>query len=716
MDEVYGIASLDMAHRDNLAQDIILPLLRLKGVGERLCTKLARLHLYTIEDLLYHLPVRYEDRRRLARVSELKPGSAQPFYATVISSAEVKTGGHGRRGRNVYTVLVGDDSAQVVLKWFNYRRSWMEKSYRPGRTILAFGEVGFFNAQREILHPEVEFDPDPNAGAAILPVYPLTEGISQKRMRALVQQAVTQYACGLKSAIPAEIRFKRNLMDLNEAVQAVHTPDLHTDLQPLQTRTSRAHRSLIYDEFFYLQIGLALRRQRQGNIAGRTFKVTHRYTKPLLEQLPFTLTPAQIRVLGEIKQDMLASAPMHRLLQGDVGSGKTVVALLTALIAAENLVQSAVIAPTEILAQQHYRFFSTWLPLLNLRAALLCGSTPTKERQSILERLKNGELHVLIGTHAVLEDDVVFKDLGLGIIDEQHRFGVQQRNSLRKKGDNPDILVMTATPIPRTLSMTMYGDLNISIIDELPQGRIPIVTRILPESKRAGLYNFIREQAAVGLQTYFIYPLVEESEDLELTAAQDAYTRLSAELGDICRVGLLHGRMNSADKDATMERFKNGDFNVLVATTVIEVGIDVANATLMVIEHAERFGLAQLHQLRGRVGRGGNKSYCFLFHSANCSAQGRERLRIMEQYRDGFNIAEADLNFRGPGEFLGTQQSGLPDFRVADLVTDRQILAEARQDAFTCATENDLQTPQFAPMLQTLERRWAQKLELAGVG
>ncbi|MCA1796860.1 MAG: ATP-dependent DNA helicase RecG [Geobacteraceae bacterium] len=654
-------------------------------------------------------PVGFPQRGRT-----LRPGEARPFRARVLSGAEVKLGNRG--SRRVFEVLVGDDSGQIVLKWFHYRRSWMERSYRSGREILAFGEVRIFGSQREILHPEVDFDPGADPGAAILPVYPLTEGISQKRMRGIIQSAAAEYASLLHSDIPASLRHKRSLIDLGEAISRVHNPAIDADIQALQTRSSTAHRSLIYDDFFYLQLGLALRRHTQEQLRGRAFEVSHRYTRPLIRQLPFELTPAQLRVLGEIKEDMMAPIPMHRLLQGDVGSGKTVVALLSALIAVENGAQVGVIAPTEILAEQHYRFFADWLPRLKLKTALLTGSTPTRTRHETLAGLHHAQIDIIVGTHALLQDDVVFNDLGLVVIDEQHRFGVQQRNALRKKGDNPDVLVMTATPIPRTLSMTLYGDLQVSVIDELPRGRVPILTRVLSEAKRAGLYNFIKEQTRAGLQSYFIYPLVEESETLELKAAEDAFTHLQDELGDVCRVGLLHGRMNSADKDTVMTRFKGGELDVLVATSVIEVGIDVPNATVMVIEHAERFGLAQLHQLRGRVGRGEEKSYCFLFHSAPCSAQGRERLHMLERYRDGFNIAEADLHLRGPGEYLGTQQAGLPQFRVADLLEDRKILEHARTDAFVFASAHDLSNPELRPVLETMERRWGEKLELAGVG
>lgn len=707
-----------MAHESSPPTQLLAPLASLKGIGERLSAKLARLELYSIEDLLYQLPVRYEDRRNLVHVSTLRHGEARPFRARVLSGAEINSGTRGRRGaRKVFEVLVGDDSGQIMLKWFHYRRSWMERSYRPGREILAYGEVRVFGSQREILHPEVDFDPGADhPGAAILPVYPLTEGISQKRMRGIIQTAAAKYASLLHSDIPASLRKKRSLIDLGAAISHIHNPSVDVDIQALQERSSTAHRSLIYDDFFYLQLGLALRRRSQEHLLGRSFRVSHHYTRPLIKQLPFELTAAQVRVLGEIKKDMMEPTPMHRLLQGDVGSGKTVVALLSALIAVENAAQVAVIAPTEILAEQHYRFFAAWLPFLKLTSAILTGSTSSRDRKDILTDLQCARIDIIVGTHALLQEDVAFNDLGLVIIDEQHRFGVQQRNTLRKKGDNPDVLVMTATPIPRTLSMTLYGDLQVSIIDELPQGRVPILTRVLTEEKRAGLYNFIKEQAQAGLQSYFIYPLVEESETLELKAAEDAFTHLLTELGDVCRVGLLHGRMKGADKDKVMTRFKEGEIDVMVATSVIEVGIDVPNATVMVIEHAERFGLAQLHQLRGRVGRGDEKSYCFLFHTSTCSRQGRERLHMLERYRDGFNIAEADLHLRGPGEYLGTQQAGLPQFRVADLLEDREILEHARSDAFEFACRHDLSAPEFKPVLETMERRWGEKLELAGVG
>ncbi len=433
--------------------------------------------------------------------------------------------------------------------------------------------------------------------------------------------------------------------------------------------------------------------------------------------LPFRLTAAQRRVLGEIKLDMMAPHPMNRLIQGDVGSGKTIVALLSCLVAIENETQAAVVAPTEILAEQHFNQFKIWMNSLGLKVALLTGSTSKGDRQQILNELKSGDLNLIVGTHALLQPSVLFHNLGLAIIDEQHRFGVQQRNELRKKGDHPDVLVMTATPIPRTLSMTLYGDLSLSVIDELPPGRSPIKTRVASDSKRRAIIDFVRKQLDMGQQAYFVYPLVEESEKLDLKAATEALESLQQELGDHYRLALLHGRLPAQDKEAIMQQFKQQQIDLLVATTVIEVGIDVPNASLMVIEHAERFGLAQLHQLRGRVGRGTAQSYCVLIRSARCSQEGRQRLEVMQQSNDGFYIAEADLQQRGPGEFLGTKQAGLTDFRVGNLLRDAQLLELARQDAFQLVEQpNFSDKTEYALIRQTLIQRWGKRLELASVG
>ena len=691
------------------------PLSTLRGVGPKLCEKLTRLGLHTVEDLLYTLPHRYEDRRHFSSINQLTPGVSGQFCGKILQADEVPL---GRSRKKIFEVVVGDNSGQILIKWFHYRRDWMKKQYTSGRMIYAYGEVRVFSGRREILHPEVDFTASNTADRMrILPVYPLTEGLTQKQLRSFYQQAVSTYAQAVACHLPEWIIHKRALLPLSEALLQCHCPPQDCDFQLLQSGNYPARRTLVYDEFFYLQLGLALRRHGVELEQGRSFTLEHRYTLPLAKALPFDLTTAQKRVLGEIKRDMLTPHPMNRLIQGDVGSGKTIVALMAALIAIESGAQAAVLAPTEILAEQHYRQFAHWMGVLGLNCALLTGSTSKSERHSLLEKLSDGEVHLIVGTHALLQPDVQFDDLGLVIIDEQHRFGVQQRQQLRKKGNAPDTLVMTATPIPRTLSLTLYGDLAMSIIDELPPGRTPITTRIAKASQRQQMLEFVCRELDKGYQVYFVYPLVEESERSELKAATEAFEALQAELGKKYAGGLLHGRLHSRDKEAVMDQFKRGDINYLVSTTVIEVGIDVPNASVMVIEHAERFGLAQLHQLRGRVGRGAAKSYCILVQSDQCSNDGRQRLEIMQQSNDGFVIAEADLQLRGPGEFLGTKQAGIENFRVANLLHDAVILEQAREDALQLIeTEDVLTSANHAGLRQTLKQRWGSRLELASVG
>ena len=445
--------------------------------------------------------------------------------------------------------------------------------------------------------------------------------------------------------------------------------------------------------------------------------MTHRYTKELVRLLPFELTTAQRRVLAEIKSDMMAPHPMHRLVQGDVGSGKTLVALMAALIAVENDYQVAIMAPTEILAEQHWHTIHRWCGKMGLEVTLITAALKGKAKKEALERVSNGTARIVIGTHAVIQDKVEFAKLGLGVIDEQHRFGVLQRGILKKKGANPDILVMTATPIPRTLAMTLFGDLDLSVIDEMPPGRIPIVTKVFFESRRAQLYDMMRDEVSLGRQVYVIYPLVEESEKLDLKAAAQMAEHLQTDIFPGLRVGLLHGRLSPVEKEAVMASFTSRKFDILVSTTVIEVGIDVPNATMMVIEHAERFGLSQLHQLRGRVGRGKEKSYCILMTSGKLSEDGEKRLRVMESTGDGFRIAEADLEIRGPGDFLGTRQAGMPDFRVANILRDGSLLEKARQAAFGLLERDpELTHPADALLHDELLRRWGTRLELATIG
>ena len=695
----------------------------IKGVGPKLVEAFERLGVKTVEDALYLLPHRYEDRRELREVSLLRPGHIEVFEAVVIS-ATVST---SRGGRKQYEVVVGDGTATVSLKWFNFNAVWMKKAWHPGRRGIFTGEVNQFGHHREIHHPEVEWIAaeddiaavmarDPATYGRIVPVYPLTEGLHQKAMRHLMKQVVDGFAADVESYINRDILLRHHLLPLADALREAHFPSPEADLQQINSGSTAAHHSLVFDEFFYLELGLALKRHGFTMEEGIAFEVNHKYTKPLLKLLPYSLTHAQRRVLSEIKEDMMAPFPMHRLVQGDVGSGKTLVALMAALVAVENGYQVVIMAPTEILAEQHFLNIHGWCDSLGVKTVLLTSSHKGKERERLLEQVASGEAEIIIGTHAVIQEKVEFSRLGLGIIDEQHRFGVLQRGILKKKGDNPDILVMTATPIPRTLAMTVFGDLSLSVIDELPPGRTPIETKVFSESRRRQVYSLIRDEVNSGRQAYLICPLVEESEKSELKAATQMAEELQSGAFPEFRVGLLHGRLRPEEKEAVMALFKANEIHILVATTVIEVGIDVPNATVMVVEHAERFGLSQLHQLRGRVGRGSHSSHCLLIASERLSDDGVKRLRVMEATTDGFRIAEADLEIRGPGDFLGTRQAGLPEFRVANLLRDGRILEVARREAFTLVERDpELKLPEHERLKKEMTKRWGGRLELAGV-
>lgn len=695
----------------------------IRGVGPKLSELLAKRDIHTVEDALFCLPIRYEDRRQLIPISQLKPGSSQVFQGSVVSADNTTTKG----GRKVFEAIVQDDSGSIVLKWFHANGVWMKRTWQVGRSGVFTGEVSSFGYQREVHHPDVEWlekgvdslslmVADPVNFGCIVPVYPLTEGLHQKGMRRVMRQVVDTFLPNVEDVLPASLLSQTGFMPLQESLGQVHLPPSDARLSDLNEGRTQAHRSLAFDEFFFWELGLALKKQGISLEEGIPFQVTHRYTKELAKLLPFQLTTAQRRVLSEIKNDMMAPHPMHRLVQGDVGSGKTIVALMAALVAVENGCQVAIMAPTEILAEQHWHNIHHWCEQLGICVVLLTSGMRGKVKKDVMEQVADGRAAIVIGTHAVIQDKVDFSRLGLGVVDEQHRFGVLQRGVLKKKGTNPDILVMTATPIPRTLAMTLFGDLSLSVIDELPPGRTPIETRIYYESRRKQVYDLIREETVQGRQVYVIYPLVEESEKSDLKAATQMSEHLQTEIFPDLQVGLLHGRMKPDEKEAVMYSFKDRKLDILVATTVIEVGIDVPNATLMVIEHAERFGLSQLHQLRGRVGRGNHRSRCILLTSGKLSEDGEKRLRVMEATTDGFKIAEADLEIRGPGDFLGTRQSGMPDFRVANILRDGAILEQARTAAFTLLEQDhQLQTADGQRIKRELLRRWETRLELAGI-
>lgn len=688
----------------------------IQGVGPRIAALLARKNLSTVEDLLYFLPRRYEDRRTISRIAETVPGIRQTIVGRVI-----RADSHFYGRRRIFEAMVDDGSGVLKAKWFKGREAFLRGAFKPEARVILTGEVTGFPFEKEIIHPDFEILNDQEDQLLhfkrIVPVYSETEGLPQKTIRRILWKVMRDFAHLVQSPIPGEVCRKRNLIDIREAVRQVHFPGNDQQMDLYQEMRSDAHRRLIYDEFFFFQLGMALRKRGGVLEQGISFLTDGDMVRKFYRLLPFALTAAQQRVIKEIERDMASPRSMNRLLQGDVGSGKTAVSMAALITACENGHQAAIMAPTEILAEQHYRNLRVWAEKLGLRTALLTGGLKTAERRELQGRIQNGEIDLVIGTHALIQEGVLFRDLGLIVIDEQHRFGVVQRATLRKKGQIPDVLIMTATPIPRTLAMTVYGDLDISVIDEMPPGKIPVRTKVFSESQRTRVYEIIRREAKKGNQIFIVYPLVEASENLDLKDATRMAEHLRKEIFPDCRVGLVHGRMKGKEKERVMNDFSNKMIDILVSTTVIEVGIDIPEASLMVIEHAERFGLSQLHQLRGRVGRSDIPSFCILLTQKRGSDDARKRLRIMEQTHDGFRIAEEDLAIRGPGEFMGTRQSGLPDFRIASVVRDGRILGEARADAFALVEDDPkLENPDHLALREVLLRRWRGRLEMAKTG
>jgi ATP-dependent DNA helicase RecG len=656
--------------KDSPYREILSPVSSLKGVGKVIGRELQKRGIQTVYDLLYILPRSFQDRRKFIPIYKISPGESALIKGKILELRK-----HKFRYRSILEILIGNENGIISARWIGARRYLF--GFRKGEDIILFGRFRKSMKMLETYHPEIIKDTDKHEIGRLIPVYPEIEGISQRRIRRIMMDAINRFTQHLKDPLPTKIREARKFPELGAAIKEAHFPS-ESIPEELRIRRSPAQRRLIFDEFFMLQLILALKRGKASQDKGIAFETQG--IERLYRSLPFKLTGSQTRVIQEIITDMSRPIPMNRLLQGDVGCGKTVVALMAARVAARNGYQVAFMVPTQLLAEQHYLSTLELNRKMDLKPALLTSGMGTLA-DDVRDRVKAGDIDILIGTHALIQESVRFHRLGLVIIDEQHRFGVVQRATLKKKGISPDVLTMTATPIPRTLGLTLYGDLDISVIDELPPGRKPIQTRLFHERDRGKVYAILTDEIKKGRQAYMVYPLIEESEKMDLKDATQMAEELKGLLPDF-HIALIHGRMPLDQREKIMDSFKDGAIDILVSTTVIEVGINIPNATLMVIENAERFGLPQIHQLRGRVGRSVLPSRCLLLASYSKTDEARRRLGVIEKTTDGFRIAEEDLAIRGPGELLGVRQSGFYKFRVANLIRDAEILSEARKEAF----------------------------------
>lgn len=700
-----------------MTNPLATPVQFVKGVGPRIAAMLEKRGITTVEQLFFHLPARYIDRRNVAKIAQLTIGRDRTTVGRVIAQGPRIIG----RGRRVYEVQFSDGTGTVIARWFRFNPKIMSKRFEADKDYLLAGDVSFFGRGKQMIHPEIEVfesgDTDESLiGGRLLPIYPSTEGLGQRMIRKIMKNAWEKFGHEISDTLPAALRDTHRVAPLRVALSCLHFPPANFEVESLNNHSNEMHKSVVFEESFFFFLGLALREHLSETRHTTAFP----QPAPLVAKgrgvLPFQLTKDQEKVLAEIAADLARDTPMHRMLQGDVGSGKTVVALLSGLQVLQQGYQVAFMAPTELLAQQHLQSFRRVFDDLRIPVALLTASVKGKERKEIYAALTSGELPVIIGTHALIQEDVIFKKLGMVIIDEQHRFGVLQRQQLMQKGKYPHLLVMTATPIPRTLAMTLYGDLHVSIIREMPPGRKPVITKVYRESQRDKLYRGMHTELERGHQIFVVYPLIEESEKMDLKNATDMAEKLHQVFLPRFKVALLHGRMKGIEKESIMQDFKLGNTGVLVSTSVVEVGVDVPNATVMVIEHAERFGLSQLHQLRGRIGRSDMQSYCILLDHGAPGGLAEERLQLLERITDGFEIAEADLEHRGPGEFLGTRQSGLPDLQVTNLARDGDILSHAKTAAFALiAQDPQLSQPENQEVRLTVRRRWQQKLALGDV-
>jgi ATP-dependent DNA helicase RecG len=724
-----------------LSIDLSTPLQFLKGVGPRKAADLKRAGLITVEDLLYRLPFRYEDRSHMQPIASLRPGNKAAVLGEIKSANVALT---RRRGFKIFHLVLADSSGAIRCTWMN--QPFLADILKPHLRVVVFGEVKLDSSGLHFLNPEYELvsdgppstfahgavdkegrphedrqepearSPQPDETvhtARIVPFYEKTGTVTPNMQRKLVRQVLDQLPAEIPDVLPPDIRERLRLVPRRVALEESHFPPNDAAVAQLNAFRTVPQRRLIFEEFFLFQVGHAWRRYAtSAELKPFVPTVDDRIRASAAKVLPFKLTPGQRQAVKEIVDDMLKPTAMHRLLQGDVGAGKTIVALLAAIVAMENGLQVAFMAPTEILAGQHYANIARLLSQSRFRVDLLTGSTPGLHKHTLLSHIERGTTNLIVGTHALVQDKIAFHKLGLVVIDEQHRFGVAQRAALRAKGLRPDVLLMTATPIPRTLALTDYSELDVSKIPDLPPGRKPVRTWVKPESRRDDIYQLIREQLDAGRQAYIIYPLVEESEKVDLKSATEMADHLQTEVFPAYRVALLHGRMKQDVKDRVMLAFATGQVQILVSTTVIEVGVDVPNASVMVIEHAERFGLSQLHQLRGRVGRGAHESHCVLLYQAPWTDEARERLKALSETSDGFAIAERDLELRGPGDFFGTRQSGLPKLRTGDLVRDRDIMEDAHREARQLVESGGL----TGELMTFVHERWQSQFGLIEVG
>jgi len=710
-----------MSGKLTLAKNLSLndPLQFIKGVGPKRADLLKKINLETVSDALFYLPFRYDDRSQVKKIIKLVPGEIVSFVGEVVDAAVIRVG----RRRKIFEALVQDDSGFVRVKWFQFNETYMTEKIKVGRKLIFSGKPTHDKrgGGLEVIHPDTEIRSDENSESLeigrIVPIYHSTEGLHLKSLRTIMKNIVDDYKNLIEEFLPEKIIKRYKFPTRGEAIQRVHFPPGDASTKLLEKFQDPSQARLIFEEFFLLQLALAFKKRHiEIEERGQPFKTRGKTIRKFLKLLKFDLTQAQKKVLGEIMGYLEKKEPMNLLLQGDVGSGKTVVALIALLTGVDNGCQTALMAPTELLAEQHFLSILPFCEALNITIELVTSSGTAKEKSLIRNGIENGTAQIIVGTHALIQKKVEFSNLGLIVVDEQHRFGVLQRDAISKKGLTPHVLIMTATPIPRSLALTLYGDMNISFLDESPPGRMPIETKLFYENTRDMAYSLLEKEIKEGRQAYVVCPLIEESESIDLKAAIDVSDDLQNRRLPNLIVQLIHGKLKKEERQKIMAEFKNGKIDVLVATTVIEVGIDVPNATVMLIEHAERFGLAQLHQLRGRVGRGKHASKCFLIASHALTDDGKARLNAIVKSQDGFSIAEEDLRIRGPGDFTGTRQSGMPLLRAGNLLRDIKLLELSKREA-TDLIEKDPQlgAPEHVKLKDALHHTFGNQTNLMKV-